>query len=65
MMTTFTILNIHHILLKHKICTPATGRKKPFGRHRHRRNDNFKTDLSEVGFENVKWIHLVEDRGQW
>jgi hypothetical protein len=31
-------------------------------RHRHRQGDNIKADLREIGFGDIKWIHLAQDR---
>jgi hypothetical protein len=32
---------------------------------RRRWEDNIKMDLKEIGWEDVYWIHLDQDRGQW
>jgi hypothetical protein len=42
----------------------AEGRR-PLGRPRHRWEDNIKMDLREIGFEDVDWIQLAQDRGRW
>jgi len=39
-------------------------KKKPLGRLKHRWEDNIKMDLKEIGWVNVDWIYLVQDRGQ-
>jgi hypothetical protein len=36
--------------------------RRPLGRPRHRWEDNIKLDLREVGFGDVDWIHLAQDR---
>jgi hypothetical protein len=41
----------------------ATGR--PLGRPRRRWEDNIKMDLREIGFGDVDWIHLAQDRDRW
>jgi hypothetical protein len=38
---------------------------EPLGRSRRRWKDNIRMDLREIGWEDVDWIHLVQDRGQW
>jgi hypothetical protein len=43
---------------------------KPEGRRilarpRHRWEGHVKTDLREIGFEGVDWIHLAQDRNRW
>jgi len=35
--------------------------KRLLGRLRHRWENNFKTDLKEIGCEDVDWIHLTQD----
>jgi hypothetical protein len=37
----------------------------PVGRPRHRREDNIKMDLREIGIDGAKWIRLAQDRVQW
>jgi hypothetical protein len=39
--------------------------KRPLGRPRRRWIDNIKMDLSEVGFDAVNWIGLVQDTYRW
>jgi hypothetical protein len=36
--------------------------RRPLGRPRRRWEDNIKMDLREIGFEDVVWIHLAQDR---
>jgi hypothetical protein len=42
-----------------------TEGKKPLGRPRGRWEDNIIMDLREVGWKDVDWIHLAQDRDQW
>jgi hypothetical protein len=39
--------------------------KRPLGRPRCRRLDNIRTDLVEVGWGDVDWIGLAQDRDRW
>jgi hypothetical protein len=39
--------------------------RRPLGRPRHRRLDNIRMDLVEVGWGDVDWIGLVQDRDRW
>jgi hypothetical protein len=39
--------------------------KRPLGNPRHRWLDNIRTDLVEVGWGDVDWIGLAEDRDRW
>jgi hypothetical protein len=33
--------------------------KRPFGRSRHRWEDNIRVDIKETGWEGKNWIHLA------
>jgi hypothetical protein len=35
------------------------------GRPRRKWEDNIKMDLREIGFGDVDWIHLAQDREKW
>jgi hypothetical protein len=39
--------------------------RRPLGRHKRRWEDNIKMDHWEIGFGDVDWIHLVQDRDRW
>jgi hypothetical protein len=36
--------------------------KRPLGRPRHRWEDGIRMNLKEIGWENVDWIQLAQDR---
>jgi hypothetical protein len=39
--------------------------KRPLGNPRRRWVDNIRTDLEEVGWGDVNWIGLGQDRNRW
>jgi hypothetical protein len=41
------------------------GGKRPPRRPRRRWEDNIRMDLREVGWEDVDWMHLAENRDKW
>jgi hypothetical protein len=41
------------------------GAKSPLGRPRRRWVDHIKMDLREVGWSDMDWIDLAQDRDQW
>jgi hypothetical protein len=38
---------------------------RPLGRPRRRWEDNIKMDLREIGWVDMDWIDLAQDRDQW
>jgi hypothetical protein len=39
--------------------------KRQLGRPRRRWEDNIKMDLQEVGYGDIDWIELAQDKGRW
>jgi hypothetical protein len=39
--------------------------KRPLGRPRRRWVDNIKMDLRVIGWDDMDWIRLAQDRDQW
>jgi hypothetical protein len=39
--------------------------RRPLGRPRRRWEDNIKMDLREMGFGDVDWINLAQNRDTW
>jgi hypothetical protein len=39
--------------------------KRPLERPRRRWEDGIKMDLREIGWGDVEWIHLAQDRDRW
>ena len=49
----------------HRVLVGKPEGKRPVGRPRHRREDNIKMDLQEVGGGCGDWMELVQDRERW
>jgi hypothetical protein len=39
--------------------------KRPLGRPRRRWVDNIKMNLGKIGWDDVDWIDMIQDRDQW
>jgi hypothetical protein len=39
--------------------------RRPLGRPSHRRKDDIKMDLQEVGWVGMDWIELAQNRDRW
>jgi hypothetical protein len=39
--------------------------KRPLGRPRSKWADNIKMDLREIGWDDMDWIDLAQDKDQW
>jgi hypothetical protein len=39
--------------------------RRPLGRTRRRWEDNIKMDIREVGWEDMNWIEMAQDRDRW
>jgi hypothetical protein len=48
----------------HRILVGKPEGKRSLGRPRHRRLDNIKMELREVGWDGMNWIDLAQDRNQ-
>jgi hypothetical protein len=46
---------------EYKISVEKPEGKRPLGRPRRRWKDNIRKDLREMGWEDVDWIHLIQD----
>jgi hypothetical protein len=46
----------------YKILVRKSDGLRPLRKLRHRWKDNIKTDLMEIGWEGVDWIHVAQDR---
>jgi hypothetical protein len=46
----------------YKILVGKPERKRPLEIPRHRRENNIRMDLREVGWKDVDWMHLSQDR---
>ena len=48
-----------------KILTGKPTGKRPFGRPRHRCEDNIRMDLEEIGINAGNWVDSAQDRDYW
>jgi hypothetical protein len=51
-----------------KVCSALIGKaegKRPLERPRRIWEDGIRMDLREIGWKNVKWIQLAQDRSRW
>jgi hypothetical protein len=39
--------------------------RRPLGSQRHRWEEGIRMDLGEIGWKDVEWVKLAQDRGQW
>jgi hypothetical protein len=49
----------------YKVLVGKPEGKRPLGRPRRIWEDGLKIDLREIGWGNVDWIQLAQDRNQW
>jgi hypothetical protein len=51
--------------MQYRILVEKPEGKRPLGRPRHRRVNNIKMDLREIGWDGMDWIDLTQDRDWW
>jgi hypothetical protein len=49
----------------YKVLVGKPEGKRPLGRPRYRWEDMVRMDLREIGWEDVEWVQLTQDKGQW
>jgi hypothetical protein len=49
----------------YRLLVGTPERRRPLGRPRHRWLDNIRMDLVEVGWGDMDWIGLTQDRDRW
>jgi hypothetical protein len=54
----------HVARMGYRLLMGNPGGKRPLGRPRHRWVDNIRMDLGEVGWGDVDWIGLAQDRNR-
>jgi hypothetical protein len=50
---------------RYRILVGKPEGKRPLGRPRRRWVNNIKMDLREIGWDDMHWIDLAQDRDQW
>jgi len=50
---------ISYLLSIQKFCSKNLSRKRRLGRRRHRKENNIKMDIRDIGYESVNWIKLA------
>jgi hypothetical protein len=66
--TTLTDQNCMHMGEErkvYKVLVRKPKRKRLLKRQGHRREDEIKMDLTEIGWVGVEWIDLAQDRDHW
>jgi hypothetical protein len=59
------VVRIGEVRDAYKILAGRPEGRRPLGKPRRRWEDNTKIDLREIGFGDVDWIHLAQDRDRW
>jgi hypothetical protein len=59
------VMGMGKIKNAYKILVGKSEEKRPLGRPRRRWEKNIKVDLREIGWEDVDWIHMAQDRDRW
>jgi hypothetical protein len=49
----------------YKLLVGKPEERRPLGKQRRRWVDNIRMDLGEVGWDDVHWIGLAQDRNRW
>jgi hypothetical protein len=51
--------------IAYKVLVGKSEGKREVGRSKHRREDNIKVDIKEIGWGGTDWIDLAQDRDHW
>jgi hypothetical protein len=49
----------------YKVLVGKPEGRRPLGRLRCRWEDNINMNLREIGWGDIDWIHMVQDKDQW
>jgi hypothetical protein len=63
--TIFTHLKHIYVAFEIILCVKDMGGKASWKRPRRRWVDNIKMDLTEIGWDGMDWIDLVQGRDKW
>jgi hypothetical protein len=56
---------LHNLYCSYRILVGNPEGKRPLGRHRRGWDGNIRIDLRDMGWGDVDWIDLAQDRDQW
>jgi hypothetical protein len=59
------VARLREVRSAYNILVGRSEGRRSLGRPRRRGEDNIKMDLREIGFGDVDWIHLAQDRDRW
>jgi hypothetical protein len=59
------VVNMGEVRGAYNILVGRPEGRRPLGKPRRRWEDNIKLDLWEIGFGDVDWINLAQDRDRW
>jgi hypothetical protein len=59
------VVHVGKIRNAYKISVGEHNRRRPLRRLMRRWEDNIRMDLEEIGYDDVNWVHLIQDMEQW
>jgi len=59
------VAHIREMRIVYKILVGKLERKRLLGRPKCGLEDNFRMNCMDIGWEDVDWTHLAQDRDKW